>query len=131
MAGTRAPGGIGRAAKEVSRRARSVAQLQVQLALLEIKQKLARIGIGVGLALGAALVALYAVGFLFTAAAVGLAYAVPLWASLLIIGGVLLLITALLLLIAARLLRSNAPPTPEAAIEEARLTTETVRSHAG
>ena len=131
MAGTREPGGIGRAAKHVGRRARSVAQLQVQLALLEIKQKLARIGIGVGLALGAALIALYAIGFFFAAAAVGLAHAVPLWAALLIVGGVLLLITALLLLIAVRLIRSSAPPLPDAAIEEARLTTETVRSHVG
>lgn len=130
MAGTRGPGGIGRAAREVRRRARAVAQLQVQLALLEIKQKLARIGIGVGLALAAALVALYAVGFLFSAAAVGLAHAVPLWAALLIVGGVLLLVTAILLFVAMRLFRSNAPPLPEAAIEEARLTTEAVRSHA-
>jgi hypothetical protein len=131
VAGTKAEGGIGRAAKEVTRRARSVAQLQVQLALQEIKQKLARIGIGVGLAVAAALVALYAIGFLFAAAAVGLADAVPLWAALLIVGGVLLLITTILLLVAIRLFRSNAPPVPEAAIEEARLTTETVRTHAG
>jgi len=123
--------GIGRAAKEVGRRARSVAQLQVQLALLEIKQKLARIGMGVGLGIGAALVALYAIGFLFAAGAVGLAYAVPLWAALLIVGGVLLLITLLLVLIAVRLVRSGAPPVPEAAIEEARVTAETVRTHAG
>ena len=131
MAGTGASGGIGRAAKEVGRRARSVAQLQVQLALQEIKQKLARIGIGLGLAVAAALVAFYAIGFFFAAAAVGLAHAVPLWGALLIVGGALLLITALLLLIAARLFRSSAPPVPEQALEEARLTRETVRSHAG
>jgi hypothetical protein len=33
--------------------------------------------------------------------------------------------------VAVRLLKSGTPPVPEAAIEEARLTTETVRSHAG
>jgi hypothetical protein len=122
--------GIGRAATEVGKRARSVARLQAQLALLEVKQKLARIGIGVGLALGAAVIALYAIGFLLAGAAAGLAHAVPVWAALLIVGGALLAVTAFLLLVAARLLRSG-PPVPEAAIEEARLTTESVRSHAG
>jgi heme A synthase len=123
--------GIFGAAREVKERARSVARLQVQLAVLEVKQKLAKIGIGVGLALVAALFLLYAVGFLFAAGAVGLAHAVPLWAALLIVGGVLLLLTLLLVFIAVRLLRSGAPPVPKEAIEEARLTTETVKSHAG
>jgi hypothetical protein len=123
--------GIFGAAKQVKRRARSVARLQVQLALLEIKQKLARIGIGAGLAAAAALVLLYAIGFLFAAAAAGLALAVSLWAALLIVGGTLLLITAVLVLIGVRMIRSGTPPVPEAAIEEARLTTETVKSHAG
>jgi Putative Actinobacterial Holin-X, holin superfamily III len=123
--------GLRRAAKEVSRRARSVAQLQVQLALLEIKQKLAKIGIGVGLGIGAGVMLLYAIGFLFAAAAAGLALTVPLWAALLIVGGALLLITALLAFLAVRLLRAGAPPVPDAAIEEARLTTEALKSHAG
>jgi heme A synthase len=123
--------GIFGAAREVKQRAHSVARLQVQLALLEVKQKLAKIGIGVGLALVAARFLLYTVGFLFAAGAVGLAHAVPLWAALLIVGGILLLITLILLVVAARLLRSGAPPVPDQAIEEARLTTETVKSHVG
>jgi hypothetical protein len=123
--------GIFGAAKEVQRRARSVARLQVQLAVLEIKQKLVRIGIGAGLAAAAALVLLYAIGFLFAAAAAGLALAVPLWAALLIVGGTLMLITAVLVLIGVRMIRSGTLPVPEAAIEEARLTTETVKSHVG
>src|SRR4029450_6623352 len=123
--------GIFGAAKQVNRRARSVARLQVQLALLEIKQKLARIGIGAGLAAGAVLVLLYAIGFLFAAAAAGLALAVPLWAALLIVGGTLLLITALLAFLAVRLLRAGGPPVPDAAVEEARLAAEGLKSHAG
>ena len=123
--------GIFGAVRAVKQRAQSVARLQVQLALLEVKQKLVKIGIGVGLGFVAVLFLLYAVGFLFAAGAVGLSHAVPLWAALLIVGGVLLLLTLILLLVAARLLRSNAPPVPEKAIEEARLTTETVKSHAG
>jgi hypothetical protein len=130
VSATQAKRGIGRSAREVVGRARSVAKLQVQLAQLEIKQKLTRIGIGAGLAVGALIVVAYAVGFLFAAAAAGLALAVPLWAALLIVGGVLLAITALLLLLAVRSFRAGAPPVPEAAIEEARLTSEVLRSNA-
>jgi putative superfamily III holin-X len=122
--------GIVRATREVVGRARSVARLQVELALAEIKQKLARIGIGLGLTAGAALFALYAVGFLFAAAAAGLATAIPLWASLLIVGVVLVMIACLLVALAIRSFRAGAPPVPKHAIEEAKVTTETVRSNA-
>ena len=122
--------GIGRATREVVGRARSVAMLQVELALQEIKRKLAKIGIGLGLAVGAALFALYAIGFLFAAAAAGIATALPLWASLLIVGAVLLMIVFLLLALAIRSFKAGAPPVPKQAIEEAKVTTETVRSNA-
>ena len=105
-----------------------MARLQAQLAQAEVKQKLVKIGIGAGLAAFALLLALYAVGFLLAGAAAGLAYVVPWWAALLIVGGVLLLIIAVLLLVASRSIRAGSPPVPEAAIEEARLTGETVRS---
>lgn len=122
--------GIMRATREVVERARSVAQLQVELALQEIKRKLAKIGLGLGLAVGAAMVAFYAIGFFFAAAAAGLATAIPLWASLLIVGAVLIMITALLLALAIRSFKAGAPPVPKQAIEEAKVTTETVRSNA-
>ena len=122
--------GIGRATREVVGRARSVAMLQVELALQEIKRKLAKIGLGLGLAVGALLVAVYAIGFLFAAAAAGLATTIPLWASLLIVGAVLLMITFLLLALAIRSFKAGAPPVPTQAIEEAKVTTETVRSSA-
>jgi hypothetical protein len=121
--------GIGRSVKEVVARSRSVARLQIRLAQLELKQKLVRIGLGVGLAAGAAVLLVYAIGFLLAGAAAGLALAVPWWAALLIVGGVLLGITAILLLLAVRSIKAGAPPVPEAAIEEARLTRETVRSN--
>ena len=123
--------GIGRATREVVGRARSVAMLQVELAIEEIKRKLAKIGLGLGLAAGAALVALYAVGFLFAAAAAGLATAIPLWASLLIVGVVLVMITCLLLALAIRSFKAGSPPVPTQAIEEAKTTTETVTNALG
>lgn len=129
MSAVQAKRGLVGNAKEVVGRAKSVARLQAQLAQLEVKQKLVKIGIGAGLAVVALLLALYAIGFLFAGAAAGLAYVVPWWAALLIVGGVLILLTALLLFLAMRSIRSGAPPVPDAAIEEARLTAETVREN--
>lgn len=130
MSATQAKRGLVGNAKEVVGRAKSVYRLQAQLAQAEIKQKLVKIGIGAGLA-GLALVLLvYAIGFLLAGGAAGLALVVPWWAALLIVGGVLLLIIAVLLLVASRSIRAGAPPVPEAAIEEVRLTGETVRSRA-
>jgi len=91
-----------------------MARLQAQLAQLEIKQKLVKIGIGAGLAVVALILTLYAIGFLFAGAAAGLAYVVPWWAALLIVGGVLVLLTTLLLFLALRSIRSGAPPVPDA-----------------
>ncbi len=129
MSAAQARRGIGRSVKEVVARSRSVARLQVRLAQLEIKQKLIRIGLGAGLAAGAVVLLVYAIGFLLAGAAAGLSSAVPLWAALLIVGGVLLGLTAILLLVAVRSIKAGAPPVPEVAIEEARLTRETVRSN--
>jgi protein-S-isoprenylcysteine O-methyltransferase Ste14 len=128
VSATQTKRGIVGSAKEVVGRAKSVARLQAQLAQAEIQRKLVKIGIGAGLAVVALILLLYAIGFLFAGAAAGLAYVVPWWGALLIVGAVLLLLTALLLFLASRSIRAGAPPVPEAAIEEARLTTETVRA---
>lgn len=120
--------GVGWAAKEVVERVRSIARLEVELALLEVKRKLLRIAVGIGLGAGAAVVALFALGFLAAGGAAALALAVPVWASLLIVGGTLLGTAVALVLLARGSLRKGTPPLPEEAIEEARRTTETLRS---
>jgi hypothetical protein len=120
--------GVGWAAREVVDRARSIARLEIELALLEIKQKLVRIAGGVGLGAGAAVVALFALGFLAAGGAAGLALVVPVWAALLIVGGVFLAATLALALLALRSLKAGTPLLPEEAIEEARRTTEALRS---
>jgi multisubunit Na+/H+ antiporter MnhC subunit len=120
--------GVGWAAKEVAERARSIVRLEVELALLEIKRKLVRIAVGIGLGAGAAVVALFAIGFLAAGGAAALALALPVWASLLIVGGALLGAAIALVLLARKSLREGTPPLPEEAIEEARKTTETLRA---
>jgi hypothetical protein len=120
--------GVGWAAKEVVDRARSIVRLEVELALLEIRRKVVRIALGLGFGAGAAVVALFALGFLAAGAAAALALAVPVWAALLIVGGSLLAVTAGLAALAFASIKAGTPPVPAEAIQEARLTTETLKS---
>src|SRR5262249_9788716 len=120
--------GVGWAAKELIDRFRSIAKLEVELALLEVKRKVGRIALGLGLGAGALFVSLFAIGFLAAAAAAALALAVPVWASLLIVGGALLVSAIALVLLAIRSFRAGSPPVPEDAIEEARRTTQALKS---
>ncbi len=127
MAATKA-NGVGWAAREVIDRARSIVRLEVELAMLEIKRKVVRIGLGVGLGAGAAVVCLFALGFLAAGGAAALALVLPVWASLLIVGGALLVAAVALVAAAVASLKGGTPPVPEQAIEEARRTTEVLRS---
>lgn len=127
MAGSTKTNGVGWAAKELVDRVRSIARLEIELALLEVKRKIIRIALGIGFGAGAAVVALFALGFLAAGAAAAIALALPVWAALLIVGGVLLVTTGALAALAVRSLREGTPPVPEEAIEQARLTTDALR----
>jgi|SRR5215471_7966125 len=116
--------------KAVTRRTRTLAQLNLELAKLEGKQKATALGIAGGLGVGAAVLVVYAIGFLFAAAAAGLDETLPLWLSLLIVAGALLLIAAIVGFLATRFARKASPPTPEKAIEEGQRTVEMLRDHA-
>jgi amino acid transporter len=124
-------GGVGAAAKQVAEHASAIARLEAELAGLELKQKVAALGIGLGLVVGAALLALYAVGFLLATAAAGLATAMDTWLALLIVGLVLLLLTALLALFGVRSIKKGTPPVPKQAIHEAKVTAEAVKGNGG
>lgn len=121
-------GGVGSAAKHVAEHASSIARLEVQLALLEVKQKAAKLGIGIGMLAGAALFGLFLLMFLLAAAAAALTLVLPVWAALLVMAGVILLVAGALAGIGAGLVRKGTPPVPEQAIEEAKLTTEALRA---
>jgi hypothetical protein len=120
-------GSLGTTAKGLAEHASALARLELELAQLEIKEKIQALGIGAGLAGGAAVVALYAVGFLFATAAAGLATFLDLWLSLLIVTVALFLVVALLLLLARGRFQKGSPPVPRQAIEEAKQTTEALK----
>jgi H+/Cl- antiporter ClcA len=121
--------GVKAQARAVNRRMKSIAQLNLELAKLEAKQKATALGIAGGLGLVAVVLVLYAIGFSFAAAAAGLSETLPLWASLLIVAGIIVLVAAILALLARRYARKATPPKPEQAIEEAERTIQMLDSH--
>ena len=79
------------AMRGVADHARSLVQLEVQLALSEMRRKVAALGIGIALALLAVLLLGLAVIFGLAAATAGLAQYLSVWASLLVMCGALFL----------------------------------------
>ena len=120
--------GLSGATKRVADHARSIVQLEIQLAATELKRKVAALAIGIGLGAGAALFGLLAILFGLAAATAGIATALPVWLSLLIMFGGLLLLAGILGAVGAALLRKGSKPVPEQAIAEAQITAEALRN---
>jgi uncharacterized membrane protein YqjE len=120
--------GLGAAAKSVSEHLSSIVRLELELATIELKKKVASLGIGIGLGVGAAVFFFYMIGFGLAAIAAGLATAVSTWLALLIVTGGLLVLAGLLGFFAMRKINNGTPPVPEQAIEEAKLTTDALKS---
>jgi Putative Actinobacterial Holin-X, holin superfamily III len=123
--------GLSGATRRVAEHAREFVRLELELASAELKKKAASLGTGIGLILGAAVLAFLALTFGLLAAAAGLATTLPVWASLLIVCGGLIVITAILTLIGRAMLQKGMQPMPEQAVEEARLTGEALRNGDG
>jgi len=111
----------------VRRQLGTLATLNIELAKLEGKQKATALGIAAGLAAGAAALIFYGIGFALAAAAAGLAEALPVWLSLLIVALVTFLIAGVLGFLAMRSAQKASPPQPDQAIQEAELTLNTLR----
>jgi len=120
--------GVGTSAKQVAEHASTLAKLELELAGLELKRKAGAFGAGVGIGVGAAVVAFYGVGFLFATAAVALAIVVDPWLAVLIVTAGLFGLAAVLGLLARSRIKAAAPPLPEQAIREAKLTSEALKA---
>ena len=121
--------GLGTAVKQVAERTSSIVRLELELAALELKKKVVSLGVGIGLAIGATIFLVFMLGFLFATIAAALATAVSTWLALLITTGILLLLAAVLGVLALSKIRKGTPPVPEQAIQEAKLTTEALKSN--
>ena len=120
--------GLGATAKDVAEHASSLFRLELELATLELKKKASNLGLGAGLALGAAIFGLYGLGFLFATIAAGLATAMSTWLAILIVTLGLFVIAAILGLIGLNRIKKGTPPVPEQAILEAKLTQNALKA---
>jgi hypothetical protein len=119
---------LGGAAKLVADRARSIVRLELQLAAAEVKRKAAALGVGIALLVGAAVFGLFALAFALATVAAAIATAVSTWLALLIVTGGLFLLVGVLAGVGIGAIRKGAPPVPEQAIAEAKLTAEAVKN---
>ncbi len=116
-------------AKAVAEHASAIARLEIELALAEIKRKIVALGLGIAMAVGALVFLFFALGFGLATVAAAFATFLPTWAALLVVTGALFGLVATLGVLALAAIKRGSPPIPEQAIEEARLTTEALRSN--
>jgi DMSO reductase anchor subunit len=122
-------GGVGTAAKTVAEHASALARLEMELASLELKQKVAKLGIGAALLIVGGLFGLYGLGFGLAAVAAAIDNVLPTWLSRLIVMGGLFLLAGLLAIIGLGRIRKGTPPVPEQAIAEAKTTQAAIKSN--
>ena len=115
-------------AQRVQARLRALARLNLELAKIEGKRRSTALGIAVGLAAAAAVLVVYAVGFLLAAAAVALNAELALWLSLLVVAGALLIGAVIAVLVAKSFVKKISAPSD--ALDETERTVETLRTHA-
>jgi len=121
-------GGVGGAAKSVAEHASAIARLELELATLELKKKVASLAVGIGMIIGAAIFGLFALAFVFATIAAALATFLSTWLALLIVTGVLFGLAGILGILALGRIKKGTPPVPEQAIREAKLTTAAIKS---
>jgi hypothetical protein len=120
-----------RAAERVAQHAKRFVQLELELATLELKRKIAALGIGIVMLVAAATFGLFALGFLVAAAAAAFATFLPTWLALLVVAGGLLVLAGGLAAAGVAALKKATPPVPELALREAQLTKEALKHGAG
>ncbi|MFO7572185.1 MAG: phage holin family protein [Gaiellaceae bacterium] len=123
--------GIRASAQRVVAHARALARLERELAQAELQRKGGMVGGGVALAIGAAVLSLFAVGFGLATLTAALALVVDWWLALLIVFLFLLAVVVGLGLGARSLIRAATPVKPVQALEEAQLTKEALRGARG
>jgi hypothetical protein len=118
---------IGEIVSDVSDKASLLIREEIELAKAEMEEKVKRIARGAIAGGVAGFFVLLSLIFVLESAAWGLNSALDsLWLGFLIVGGLLIVFAGLGGLFAARSFKAGTPPTPEKAIEEAKLIREAI-----
>jgi hypothetical protein len=97
----------------------------------ELTAKLKAVGIGAGLLVGAAVLALYLLGVLLVAVIWGLGEVMPIWLSALIVAVVLIIVIAVLAFLGIKKVQQGVPPTPEETIDSVKQDVKTLQGTPG
>jgi len=115
--------------KQLSEQTQTLVRDEIQLALLELKHKGKKAGLGAGLFGASGMIALFGVATLIAALVLALATAVDAWLAALIVAVVLLGLAGLLALTGKREIEDAMPPAPQEAIESTKEDVEAVKEH--
>jgi len=107
---------VGALVHDLSQEIPELIRSEVRLAQAEVAQKGRAVGTGLGMFSAAGLVAFFALGTLVAAAVLGLAEAVPAWASALIVAAVLLAVAGVVALAGRKKVTEGQPLKPERAV---------------
>ncbi|WP_127784312.1 phage holin family protein [Rhodococcus sp. X156] len=102
---------------------------EVQHATAEVKQKGARLGVGIGISGAGAVVALYGLGALVACAILALTLVLDAWLAALIIGAALVVLGALMGLFGAQRARKAVPPVPQETLNSVQRDVQTVKEN--
>jgi uncharacterized membrane protein YqjE len=116
--------------REVTELVPRLVQEEFALAKAELSEKGKHAGVGAGLFGGGGLFAFFGVALLITAAVLGLAEAIPAWASALIVAAVLLVLAAILALIGRNQVKQAVPPVPTKAVDSTKQDVQAVKESA-
>jgi uncharacterized membrane protein YqjE len=103
--------------KDLSQQTGTLVRQEVDLAKAELTEKGKQLGAGAGLVIGAAVVALLALGALTACLIAALASAMPTWLAALIVAVVYAAIAGVLAVVGRGRIQKAAPPAPEQTIE--------------
>ncbi|MEX1142585.1 MAG: phage holin family protein [Thermoleophilaceae bacterium] len=123
---------LGEVVFEVSEKASLLVREEIELAKAEVATKVKKLGRGAAVGAAAGVFVVFAVVMLLHTLAWFLvdAFDMPIWAGFAMVTLLLLLLALLAGLAAARLVSRGAPPTPDMAIEQAKLTRESLERSA-
>jgi hypothetical protein len=127
---------IAQAIQEVSERAQIIVREEIELAKLEVTEKVTKLAKGAVVGLAAGIFAVTGLFFLLHGLAWLAWWGLPVGGTqyfwgFFVVAGVLFLLGGLAGFLAARWFKAGSDPAPRMAIDEAKLIRETVKSHDG
>ena len=120
---------MGELVSRLSEEMSSLVRGELELARLELTEKVKHTGKGAGAFGAAGLVALYGLGALIATAILALAYVMDAWLAALLVGVALLIVAGAMALFGKQQVSEGVPMRPERATENLRRDMEAVKHH--